>query len=170
MTTRVYAPTTVAGLSALLATHTLPVTLAFAVTDRLRALLAQPAEGPAIEEELAEAAVVAAADACLALLSADPRSPRRRVVVAADVGASPNTDAAAHPAAVDCPAGIPMAAIASVLADDPQDPRVVAAVTAAVAAHEGGTDATFEAALDALDDHALAWFDVSEIADLAEHR
>ncbi len=165
--TRVYVPTTAGGLVAL-AAGTLPAPQAYAVTERLRSLLAIGSEDFAgVEDELAEAAVVAASDACLVLLTDEPDAPRLRIVVAADVVAHPGGPLDVHPAQVQCPAGdIPLAAVASVLADDPDDIAVRAAVIAAIAAQRHGSSADAENALDALDDHALAWFDSGEIADL----
>jgi hypothetical protein len=165
---RVYLPATLTGLPTLSDVGLTPGP-AFAVTDRLRVASAPPGPGAEdphdLADELAEAALLAAADAGLEILAADPSAPPRRVVVAADlpVRAVPG-EAGAHPAAVECDRPVRRADVASVLVDD-----VAAgpAVAAAVAALRAGDAAAFEAARDELDGHALSWYDASELEVLA---
>lgn len=161
---RVYIPATLAALSEVRDGGSLTVAAAYAVTDRLRAQLALPDDGGQVDEELADAALVAAADASLELLAADPTSPRRRVVVAADAAAPTPAGPGEHPAAMLFSEPVGRADIASVLVDDED---AVPAVTSAVDALDRGDAVAYEAALERLDDHALSWFDVSELDDLA---
>lgn len=160
---RVYIPATLAALSEVRDGGALTVPAAYAVTDRLRAMLALD-DGGQVDEELADAALVAAADASLDLLAADPTSPRRRVVVAADAAAPTPAGPGEHPAAMVCPGPVGRADIASVLVDDVD---AVPAVTSAIEALDRGDAVAYEAALEQLDDHALSWFDVSELDHLA---
>jgi hypothetical protein len=168
---RVYLPVTPAGLESLAAGEPLAGP-AFAVTDRLRAAFgghdvdgapdARAADD--LADELAEAAVLFAADAALELLAADPGAPPRRGVVAADVPAAavpagPGVDPV-HPAAVVPARPVRRADVASVLLDDD---AAGPAVAAAVAALRAGDDAAVETALDALDGHPLSWYDASEL-------
>jgi hypothetical protein len=168
---RVYLPVTPAGLGSLAAGE--PLTgPAFAVTDRLRAAFdrdgadgtPEPREAGDLADELAEAALRAAADAALELLAANPGVPPRRGVVAADVPAAavpagPGVDPV-HPATVVPSRPVRRADVASVMLDDD---AAGPAVAAAVAALRAGDDAAVETARDALDGHALSWYDASEL-------
>jgi hypothetical protein len=160
---RVYVPSTLSALREVRDGRPLAVPAAYSVTDRLRAQLALPDAGAQVDEELAEAALVAAADAGLELLADDPACPRRRVVVAVDAPVRPGGPDS-HPAAVVCSGPVGRSDIASILVDDD---AAVPAVTAAVDALGRGDEDGYEAALERLDDHALSWFDVSELDDLA---
>jgi hypothetical protein len=100
-------------------------------------------------EELEYAALTEAAEASLRLLAGDPTTPRRRVVVAADV---PDAD---------------VRSIASVHVDEAEaEPVVVAALEALDAADAGDDDARF--LLDEAEAAELLWYDVSELPDLVE--
>jgi hypothetical protein len=149
---RVYVPATVHTVAELVQRRVVgpaPVT-AFAVTAAVRA-----AAPGADLDELAEDAMASAADASLGLLAADPASPRRRVVIAADVPdpAVEETDPASG--AVLVRAEIAMAAVASVHVDDVDaEPDVSVAVSA------------WPTASDAADGHALLWYATQELADL----
>ncbi len=149
---RVYLPATARTLADLVERRSVgPAPLAaFAVTRAVRA--AAPGTDP---EELAEDAMAAAAAASVGLLAADPGTPRRRVVVAADVpdGAVTETDPADGSVAVA--AEIPMARVASVHIDDAgAEPDVAVAV----AAWPGPSEAA--------DEHALLWYATQELPDL----
>lgn len=163
---RVYVPTTVPGLRAVVtagAVGPAPVT-AFAVTPALREWYV---EGE--EEELEYAALTEAARASMRLIGLDPAAPPRRVVLALDV-----PDAGARPepeldrAVVRLLEPVPWTAVASVLADDGDDDVVRTAVRAgadaAMAADLGDDDAQF--VVDSVDDHELLWFATQEAPDL----
>lgn len=161
----------------------LPATLPMLGALRERGELAPPADAPACphavtpqlrewytdgdEEELEYVAFTRAAQAALALLAGDPAAPPRRVVISADVPAAAirhvqwevgaSTVGLAHP--------VPLHAVASIHIDAPE---AVADVRAAVAvlpdAEAGDPDARFT--VDRVEDHELAWYDVSELAQL----
>jgi hypothetical protein len=138
---RVYLPTTLPALGELRERGRLPATEAYAVTPDLRA-----AEGSEDPEELEYAAFTRAAQAALALLRADPAAPRRRVVVSADVSAA----GPANGDRVRLAEPVELAAVAAVHVDTAgAEPEVAIAVVA-------GTEV----------DHELAWYDVSELAQL----
>jgi len=124
----------------------LPARQAHAVTPALRQAL------PDADDEGREyVAQLTAADAALALLTADPDAPRLRVVVAADVaGARPTPDAG--PTTVVLPGPVTPDQLACLLVDEPQ-----AAADVAAAANGDHT------AADRLDERDLLWYDVSEI-------
>ncbi|HLK00087.1 MAG TPA: hypothetical protein VKU39_09295, partial [Streptosporangiaceae bacterium] len=77
---RVYLPSTLPGLAALLRTGQIPAGPAFVVTPVLREAYAS-----GDQEELEYAALLLAARASLRLLAADSDAPPRRVVLAAEV-------------------------------------------------------------------------------------
>lgn len=117
-------------------------------------------------EELEYVALTEAARACLPLLAADPDTPSRRVVLAADV-----PDAAVTPwaggarSAVEVSAPVPLSAVASVHLDEPEAEGVVAAAVGALAAAQAGDDdARF--LLDEAEGCDLLWYDVTEIPQL----
>src|SRR5215469_5667983 len=111
---RVYLPSTLPGLSVILARgEAEPGPLrAFAVTPALREAYAS-----GDEEELEYIAMIAAARESLRLLRADPVAPRRRVVLAADAEAT-WTAYDDEPAAVVVTDAIPLGAVASGHVDD----------------------------------------------------
>lgn len=168
--TRVFVPLTPAGLGELARLREVAGPAeAFAATPRLRGLLALPAGSPDVDDELAEAALVAAADASVVLLGRHGCSPCRRVVLAADVEVPDGSraDAHAHPASVGTLSGIALSQVVSVHVDGPDaEPAVAAAARAAMSAGEDLGDVSVEDALDILDEHALEWFDALEIPDV----
>lgn len=88
MTVRVYVPTTLAGLAALVDAGELPGPfVAHAVTDAVRAEWADSSE-----EEWEYEALCLAADDCADLWEEVPAERRRRVVVALDVPAATTAD------------------------------------------------------------------------------
>jgi hypothetical protein len=149
---RVYVPATLHTVADLVERRVVgpaPVA-AFAVTAAVRAA----APGTDLDE-LAEDAMATAADAALGLLAADPTSPRRRVVVAADVPDPVVEETDPVTGAVLVRAEIAIAAVASVHVDDVDaEPDVSVAVSA------------WPTASDAADGHALLWYATQELADL----
>jgi hypothetical protein len=118
---------------------------AFAATSALREEVGQD------EEELEYAALQAAADASLELISADPAAPRRRVVLAAEVAESEvgPGDPGADQAAVRLTAGVAWSKVAAVHVDAPEaEPDVAAAL-------EGDPRAA--------DAHELLWYATQEV-------
>lgn len=171
--TRVYLPTTMAGLAGAYVSGGFDAGhAAHAVTAAVREWYT---EGDT--EELEYVAFSEATRASLRLLAVDvtalERYENRRVVVAADVDGGCVTPAV--PAGPDAPDAarssvwlsctVPMAKVASVHVDaDEARPVVGEAVRALPAADTGDDDAAF--ALDEADAHELLWYDVSEISDL----
>ncbi|WP_017593452.1 DUF6912 family protein [Nocardiopsis potens] len=149
---RVYLPTTLPALAAVLAEGRVggePLA-AFAVTDALRATGGD-------DEELEYEAMLAAGDASLRLLAADPSAPRRRVVLAADVPdavvvATPDQ---AGPASVAIGGAVPVKRLASGHVDDAD---AADAIGAAAADPEAGHQ----------DEHELMWYAVQELKYLVE--
>jgi hypothetical protein len=134
-----------------------PVT-GFAVTPALREWYA---EGD--EDELEYAAFSDAARASLRMLDADPLSPRRRVVLSADV---PDSSVTAHPdldrAVVRFDGTVPLSSLACLHVDGQDAEKdVSAAVGVVLEADLGDDDAQF--VVDGAEGHELEWFDVSEI-------
>ena len=162
---RVYLPSTLTGLRALLDTGEVgdPPLPGFAVTPELREWYAS-----GDLEELEYVALSMAARASVRLLDADPDAVRRRVVVAVDVpeavvGLAPHVDRAA----VQVTAAVPMRDVASVHVDDPSAiPDVAAAADAVVEADLGGEDAAFR--LEQAEGHELAWYATQEIGFLLD--
>ena len=159
---RIYVPSTVAGLRAVLEQQYLqPLSgTAFALTPRLRESYAA-----GDEEELEYVALTEAARASLRLLAAelaaDPSAPARRAVLAADVD-----DVTLRPdlddAVVRVTGQIPMARLAAVHLDLAEAEGAVRAASAAVdAADLGDLDAEF--VLGDAEDHELAWYGVQEL-------
>ncbi len=178
---RVYVPLTWSGLASVRVRGLPAGTTGYAVTTTLARELQVlgGADGVTGEEldDLADVAVDTAAEASLLLLvaqaaqlpGAQPQgqasgqeqgagqgvaAPPRRVVlvVTADVSSDPDDD---HPAAVVLDAPLVWSQVDSVVADDLGDaPAVAAAVALAATDHE--------AAVAALEAHALGWFDPSE--------
>ena len=143
---RVYIATNVDELSLHTAGQWEPGT-AYAVTDTLRD------EVPELDEdELAEAAIDAAAMASSLL-----RGSRLRAVIAADVSRAdiapdPAVDPDAHPAAVRMAGRLERTAIACVFLDEED-------AGADVAAMRGGDDAAYER----LAERSLLWYDLGEV-------
>lgn len=131
---------------------------AFALTPALRERYAT-----GDTEELEYAAFGAAAAAALDRLAEDPRTPRRRVVLAADVAETdvrPVHDGA--PAVVVLTRAVRRAQAASIHVDGPEAIADIAAAVAALkAARTGDADAQF--VVDGAADHELQWFGVQEV-------
>ncbi|MEU5877363.1 hypothetical protein [Spirillospora sp. NPDC047279] len=165
---RVYLPSTLTDLARLVkARETGPAPVAaYAVTPALREWYA----GGDLEE-LEYAAMTAAARASLRLLAADPATPPRRVVLAAEVpdktvewarGVIPADDARAL---VQVTSVVPWSTIASGHVDDPDAADDVRAAVAALAAADAGDeDAQFT--VDGAEGHELLWYATQELAHL----
>lgn len=164
---RVYLPSTLSGLRALLAAGELgpPPLPAYAVTGALREWYA---EGD--EEELEYAAMALAARASIRLLDRglllEPELSARRVVVVAEVGAvepAPDVDRAA----VRVLEPVPLRHVRAVHVDDPEaEPDVRAAAEALVEADLGSEDAGF--VVEQAEGHELQWYATQEIGPLLE--
>ncbi|MEV8096801.1 hypothetical protein [Kitasatospora sp. NPDC085879] len=166
---RVYVPTTLTDLAAAHPGGVLEQVAAYAVTPALREWYVSDDI-----EELEYAALNRAAQASLRLLAADPAAPRRRVVVAVEVGdsavgafAGDEYQDQASLGRVVLHGPVPLAKAAAVHADV-ADGDVVADVAAAVdairAADKGDEDAQFT--VDGAEDHELLWFATQEIPGL----
>lgn len=163
-----YLPATLATVATLREQGSVPAPEAYAVTPALRESYA---EGD--QEELEYAAFTRAAEAALWRLRADPQAPRRRVVISADVPADPAAGTVGPKAAgSDDPAlvrprgPVPLSAVAAIHVDGASaEADVAAAVAALPASAEGDPDAELTVA--GAEEHALEWYDVSEIAHLA---
>lgn len=171
---RVFLPSTLVALARAAASGELPVPdgTAFAVTP---ASVEMHTDGDA--EELEMLAAEAAASASLRLLAAAAQHaavPARRVVVAVDVADSEVTvpvewDEEA-PDQVRLPGPVPMAAVASVLADPPSLTVLVTGALPVADEPPPELGALPEgpawAARDEVEASPLLWFDASEIQDL----
>ena len=144
---RIYLPMTVADLAD---PDGARPSAAHAVTSELAAAL--PGED---EEGLEFAALLAAADASVGLLSVDPSVPRRRVVVVADVSGVAAARAGGLPSEVVPPAVVPWDRVVSLHVDDGDAESDVAAAAAGD-----------EEALERAAERDLLWFDISELDDL----
>lgn len=159
---RVYLPATAAQLGRLHRQGVLSSSepVGWAVTPGLREAYAS-----GDTEELEYAACSLAARACLGLLESDPAAPRRRVVLALEVAPAGLEADAAGAGRVRLAAGVPLAWVAAVLADDARAvPAVAAAVAALPAAAAGDPDAEF--LVDACEEHELCWWATQEVPDL----
>jgi hypothetical protein len=144
-----------------------PPLTAYAVTPALREWYA---EGD--DEELEYAAMAQAARASVGLLSADPGTPRRRVVVACEVGAVPPAGGSVElgDARLELNVVVPWSAVAAVHMDAAGAAAVVGkAADLWDAAHSdtvnrGDDDAVF--ALDSCEGEDLMWYATQEIPDL----
>jgi hypothetical protein len=158
---RVYLPATLSALADLLRTETIgpaPVT-GFAVTPTLREWYAS-----GDLEELEYVAMTHAARASLRLLLSEPDTPRRRVVLAADVpdeqvGHNGGFD---EPTVVVISAPVPLQRVAAGHIDDMLAVRdITDAVAALPAADKGDDDAQF--AVDGAEGHELLWYATQEL-------
>ncbi len=163
---RVYLPSTVPGLRALLETSVLTAPLpGFAVTGALREWYA---EGD--DEELEYAALSLAARASVRLLDRalllDPTTPARRVVVVVEVPdaePAPDVDRAAVRVLVD----VALRLVQAVHVDDPSaEADVRAAAEQLVEADLGSQDAAF--VVEQVEGHELGWYATQEIGPLLE--
>lgn len=158
---RVYFPSTPAAARAALDAGCLPPGTAFAVTPGMREWYAQ-SDG----DELEYAALLAAARTALRLLDLDPASPRRRVVLAADVDdAQVRLADSDDRGAVRVLAPVPLADVAAAHIDDADaEPAVAAAADAIIEADLGGDDAAF--VVDDADGYDLLWYATQELPGL----
>lgn len=161
---RVYVPATLPMLAALRESGRLGEgpAQAHAVTPALREWYA---EGD--EEELEYVAFTRAAQEALRLLRHDPRAPRRRVVVSADVPAATllREDVELGSSTVRLPQPVELAAVAAIHVDGAEAAEEVAAAAEVVEeALAGDPDAQFT--VDGAEDHELEWYAVSELDEL----
>ncbi len=160
---RVYVPLTSTTLRALLdhgAVGPAPLT-AFAVTPGLREWYVD--DDP---EALEYAAMVEAARASLRLIEADEGAARRRVVIAADVPESAVTVRDdLDRGVVRLAEPVPLAAVASVHADDAGAEVTIAAAAESVIAADLG-DPSAEEVVDDAEGFELSWYANQEIATL----
>jgi len=160
---RVYLPATMSQLAALRDTGRLTVPPeAHAVTPTLREWYA---EGD--EEELEYVAFTRAAQGALRLLRHDPKAPRRRVVVSADVpaGALHGADQDLGSSLVGVDGAVPLDAVAAIHVDGVGAELDVAAAAEVVdEAAAGDPDAQFT--VDGAEDHELEWYAPSELDQL----
>ena len=168
--TRVYVPTTLAGLARAQKLGTLndpdaaegsdPELSAHAVTGAVREWYL---EGNL--EELEYSALIDAAESSLRLLALEPVAPRRRVVVAVDVPEPLVRPGGEHRSSVLITGPIELSRVVSVHVDEVESiDTIVAAVDALAAAADGDDDARFQ--LDEAEACDLLWYDISEIDDL----
>jgi hypothetical protein len=118
-------------------------------------------------EELEYVAMMHAARESLRLLAADPASPRRRVVLAAEVAGEHVVAQAGfeEPGLVQVDGPIRLRDIASGHVDDAAAGAEIAAAVAALAAADAGDDdARF--VVDGAEGHELQWYATQELADL----
>jgi len=166
-TVRVYLPATLPVLNQLHERGELtPDGEAHAVTPALREWYA---EGD--EEELEYVAFTRAAQAALRLLRHTPGTPRRRVVLSADIPAGQVTgvDRDLGSSVVRLAAPVPLGAVAAIHVDDTDaEADVAAAVQVVEEALAGDPDAQFT--VDGAEDHELAWYDPTELDDLLRDR
>lgn len=156
---RVYIPATVPMLGHLRRERSLDATGAHTVTADLREWYA---EGD--EEELEYIAFTRAAQAALQLLRADGAAPRRRVVVSADLPAEAvqRADRELGSSTVRLTAPVRLSDVAAIHVDGVEAAGDVAAAADVVEeALAGDPDAQFT--VDSAEDHALEWYDVSEL-------
>ena len=162
---RIYLPATLAMLHQVNADQEVgpaPLT-GFAVTPALREWYLDDDE-----EVLEYAAFTQAARAALRLLDNDPLTPRRRVVLSADV---PDSEVTFHPdldrAVVRSTLPIPLDRLASVHVDGAEaEADVAAAAKVIMEADLDNEDAQFT--VDGTDDHELEWYAVQELPGLLE--
>jgi hypothetical protein len=160
---RVYLPSTLPGLAAMLAAGEVAEPVVYAVTPALREWYVD-GDGEALEY----AALTVAARASLRLIGTSGSAPPRRVVVAAD---APDGDVRPAPdvdrAAVRLAAPLPWSVVASAHVDDvAAEDDVRAAVGALAAADAGDDDAAF--VVDGVEDHELAWYAAQEVGTLTQ--
>ena len=162
---RVYLPSTLAGLRTLLDTGSCgePPLPGYAVTPALREWYA---EGDT--EELEYTALSLAAKASVRLLDADQDVVRRRVVVVVEV-ADELVAPAAHVdrAAVKLIAEVTLRQVQAVHVDDPDAiPDVTVAADAVIEADLGSEEAAFR--VEQAEGHELQWYATQEIGALVE--
>lgn len=162
---RVYVPSTLPAVAGLLQAgeiHSSPVR-GYTVTPALREWYSS-----GDIEELEYVAMMHAARESLRMLAADPRAPRRRVVLAVEV---PDQQVAAdagfdEPGLVHLTGPLLIRDVASGLVDDADAAAEIAeAIAALPSADAGDDDARF--VVDGADGHELQWYATQELADLA---
>ena len=161
---RVYVPATLPMLAELRASGQLGAgpSVAHAVTPALREWYA---EGD--EEELEYVAFTRAAQAALQLLRHDPKAPRRRVVVSADVASTAliREEVELGSSAVRLPQPVSLKEVASIHVDGADTTEEIGAAADVVEeALAGDPDAQFT--VDGAEDHELEWYAVSELDQL----
>jgi hypothetical protein len=161
---RVYLPSTLLALDA--AYHAgefgPPPLVGYAVTPALREWYTN-----GDDEELEYAAMAEAARASVGLLAANQAAPRRRLVVACEIGPVPPVDGTVEvgDARVDLDVVIPWSSVAAVHLDADEAAAVVgAAADSWDAAKNGAEDAVF--ALDSCEAEDLLWYATQEVPDL----
>jgi hypothetical protein len=160
---RVYMPATMPQLAILRERGelTAPVEV-HAVTPTLREWYA---EGD--EEELEYVAFTRAAQAALHLLRLDPKAPRRRVVVSADVPSTAlvreNVELGSSTVRLPQPVSLNEVAAIHVDSEDATD-AVAAAADVVDEAAAGDPDAQFT--VDSAEDHELEWYAATELDEL----
>jgi hypothetical protein len=163
---RVYLPTTLTALACLLRAGAIgpaPVR-GYAVTPALREWYAS-----GDLEELEYVAMAQAARESLRLLADDPRAPRRRVVLAADVPDEQisHNGGFDEPTLVEVSAPVAVDRVVSAHVDDLLAAADIAeAVAALPAADKGDDDAQFT--VDGAEGHELLWYAAQELPYLAE--
>ncbi len=162
---RVYLPATLPAVAGLLGVgEFLPSSArGYAVTPALRESYAS-----GDIEELEYVAMAHAARQSLRLLAADPAAPRRRVVLAAEIG----LDQVAINAAGDDPAQVAIAGpvflrdvVSGHVDDAGASADIAEAVAALAAADAGDDDARF--AVDGAEGHELLWYATQELSEIA---
>ncbi len=155
---RVYLPSTIPAVRAVLDSRTVPASTGYAVTPALREWYAESGA-----DEMEYAALLAAARASLRLLDVDPTAARRRVVLAVDVpDADVRIDDQADRGAVQVGGPVPIAELAAVHVDAPEaEADIAAAADAVIEADLGGTDAEFT--VDSAEGHELLWYATQEL-------
>lgn len=174
---RVYLPSTLPDLAASLRAGQIQAQRGYAVTPALREAYAS-----GDQEELEYVAMLAAARVSLRLLAADPATPPRRVVLAAEIpdagiSAAMAGDAAIgasqkmgsgddrDPSAVVLTGPVAVADLVSAHVDDQVAEKDVRAAAAALPeADLGDADAQFT--VDGAEGHELAWYATQELPDL----
>jgi hypothetical protein len=161
MGVRVYLPSTMTAARAVLETRSVPAGKAFAVTPAVREWYAQ-----SDTEEMEYAMMLAAARACLRLLDADPLTPRRRLVFAADVDdAAVRVRDDLERGVVEIVTDVPWTSVRAVHVDEEEAQAAVAAAAAAIVeADLGGDEAAF--VVDEADGFDLLWFGAQELSHL----
>lgn len=159
---RVYIPATLAMLEKFVADGSIQPRsgTAFAVTPALRESYA---EGD--DEELAEVAIGETALASLRLLAVEDDPRLRRAVLVADADARPRPDLDDAAVRVDGPIGMDQV-VAAYVDNAAAEPAVAAAIAVIDEADLGDEDA--ELTVGDAQDHALAWYDRSELPFLIE--
>lgn len=116
------------------------------------------------EEELEYVAFTRAAQDSLHLLHSDPKAPRRRVVISADVPESSVAvvDVELGSSRVRVTGDLPFRGVAAIHVDSAEAEEDVSAASEVVeAAAAGDSDAQFT--VDGVEDHELEWYDVTEV-------